>query len=182
MTIAPPLLTDSSAFWSRETPKNMLMWGMTVVYICILFYLFFLFIYFFFYFLWHVPQARHHLPTIIVWNSPIQELIDSVMVSSFLLPICGTLSHLHFFRLPSTFLPSKARSITTLGTRQHDIFFFYIYILYTLTVSLSLGVANNTKKKKGGITLVLPAMSRDPAEFGWHCWSNTAHSPLSSTT
>ena len=25
-------------------------------------------------------------------------------------------------------------------------------------------------------------MTRDPAELGWHCWSNTAHPPLSSTT
>ena len=29
---------------------------------------------------------------------------------------------------------------------------------------------------------VLLAMTRDPAEFGWHCWSNTAHPPPSSTT
>ena len=25
-------------------------------------------------------------------------------------------------------------------------------------------------------------MTRDPAEFGWHCWSNAAHPPPSSTT
>ena len=25
-------------------------------------------------------------------------------------------------------------------------------------------------------------MTRDPAEFGWHCWSNIAHPPPSSTT
>ena len=25
-------------------------------------------------------------------------------------------------------------------------------------------------------------MTRDPAKFGWHCWSNTAHPPPSSTT
>ena len=25
-------------------------------------------------------------------------------------------------------------------------------------------------------------MTRDPAEFGWHCWSNTVHPPPSSTT
>ena len=29
---------------------------------------------------------------------------------------------------------------------------------------------------------VLLAMTRDPAEFGWHCLSNTAHPPSSSTT
>ena len=25
-------------------------------------------------------------------------------------------------------------------------------------------------------------MTRDPAQFGWHCWSNTAHPPPSFTT
>ena len=32
----------------------------------------------------HVPHGRHHLPTTIEWNSPMQELIGSVMVSSLL--------------------------------------------------------------------------------------------------
>ena len=73
----------------------------------------------------HVPHGRHHLPTTIVWNSPMQELIGSVMVSSFLLPAFGTLSLLLYFRLPSTFLPSKGKSITTLGTRWYDFFFYY---------------------------------------------------------
>ena len=36
----------------------------------------------------------------------------------------GTLSLLLYFRLPSTFLPSKGRSITTLGTRWHDFFHY----------------------------------------------------------
>ena len=46
------------------------------------------------------------------------------------------------------------------------------------------GVADNTKEttKHWGFHSVLPAMMRDPAEFGWHCWSNTAHPPPSSTT
>ena len=38
------------------------------------------------------------------------------------------------------------------------------------------------KQKQWGFHSVLPAMTRDPAEFGWHCWSNTAHPPPSSTT
>ena len=38
----------------------------------------------------------------------------------------GTLSLPLCFRLPSTFLPSKGRSITTLGARWHDFFFFII--------------------------------------------------------
>ena len=40
----------------------------------------------------HVPHVRQHLLTIIVWNSPMRELIGSVMVSSLLLPTFGTLS------------------------------------------------------------------------------------------
>ena len=48
----------------------------------------------------------------------------SVMVSSLLPPTFGTLSLPLYFRLPSTFLPSKGRSITTLGARWHDFFFF----------------------------------------------------------
>ena len=70
----------------------------------------------------HVPHVRQHLPITIVWNSPMQELIGSVMVSSLLLPTFGTLSLPLYFRHPSTFLPSKGRSITTLGTRWHDFF------------------------------------------------------------
>ena len=41
-----------------------------------------------------------------------------------LLPAFGTLSLLLYFRLPSTFLPSKGRSITTLGTKWHDFFYY----------------------------------------------------------
>ena len=75
----------------------------------------------------HVPYGRHHLPTTIVWNSPMQELIGSVMVSSLLLPAFGTLSLLLCFQLPSAFLPSKGRSITTLRTKWHDFFFYYLF-------------------------------------------------------
>ena len=61
----------------------------------------------------------------------------SVMVSSPLLLTFGTLSLLLYFRLPSTFLPSKGRSITTLGTRWHDFFitlfrYFTIVLFFTL--------------------------------------------------
>ena len=79
----------------------------------------------------HVPHSRQHLPTNTVWNSPMWELISSVMVTSLLLSAFGTLSlHLHFhlhFQLPSTFLPSKGKSITTLGTRWHDFFFITLF-------------------------------------------------------
>ena len=34
----------------------------------------------------HIPHSRHHLSTTIVWNSLMQELIGSVMVSSFYFP------------------------------------------------------------------------------------------------
>ena len=39
------------------------------------------------------------------------------------------------------------------------------------------GIADNTKKatKTMGFYSILLAMTRDPTEFGWHCWSNTAH-------
>ena len=45
------------------------------------------------------------------------------------------------------------------------------------------GVADNTKEQKQwGPHSVPLAMTRDTAEFGWHCWSNTAHPSPSSTT
>ena len=70
-----------------------------------------------------------------------RELIGSVMVSSLLLPTFGTLSLPLYFRLPSTFLPSKGRSIATLGTRWHDFFitlfkyFINFFILFTAFLS-----------------------------------------------
>ena len=84
----------------------------------------------------HVPHVRQHLPTTIVWNSPMRELIGSVMVSSPLLLTFGTLSLLLYFRLPSTFLPSKGRSITTLGTRWHDVFSLLFLDILQLFYSL----------------------------------------------
>ena len=59
-----------------------------------------------------------------------RELIGSVMVSSLLLSAFGTLSLLLFFRLPSTFLSSKGGSITTLGTRWHDLFINFFFIIF----------------------------------------------------
>ena len=74
----------------------------------------------------------------IVWNSPMRELIGSVMVSSPLLPVFGTLSLLPYFRFPSTFLPSKGRSITTLGTRWHDFFINLFRYFYKIVLFFSL--------------------------------------------
>ena len=71
-------------------------------------------------------------------NSPMRELISSVMVSSPLLLTFGTLSLLLYFRLPLTFLPSKGRSITTLGTRWHDFFIFLLLSLDILQLFYSL--------------------------------------------
>ena len=41
------------------------------------------------------------------------------------------------------------------------------------------GVADDKKNnnKQWGFYFVLLAMMRDPAKFGWHYWSNTAHLP-----
>ena len=59
---------------------------------------------------------------------------------------------------------------------------FYIYIPWPFPPVW--GVADNTKEqqKQWGFYSVLLAMTRDPAEFVWHCWSNTAHPTPSSTT
>ena len=61
-------------------------------------------------------------------------------VSSPLLLAFGILSLLLYFQLPSTFLPSKGRSITTLGTRWHDFFLLlFLDILqncFTLYITL----------------------------------------------
>ena len=54
--------------------------------------------------------------------SPMRELITPVMVSSLLLPAFAILSLLLYSRFPSTFLPSKIKSISTSGTRWHDFF------------------------------------------------------------
>ena len=102
----------------------------------------------------HVPHGRHHLPTTIVWNSPVQKLIGSEMVSSFLLPAFGTLSLLLYFQLPSIFLPSKGRSITTLGTRWHDFFvtlFRYFMFLFYSFHCLSPPIPKGCRLEKGHI-------------------------------
>ena len=102
----------------------------------------------------HVPHVRQHLPTTIVWNSPMRELIDSVMVSSLLFPTFGTLSLPLYFRLPSTFLLSKGRSTTTLGTRWHNfsitLFRYFINLFYSfpLLEGYRLEKGHIKKKKK----------------------------------
>ena len=94
----------------------------------------------------------------IEWNSPMRELIGSVMVSSLLLPAFGTLSLLLYFRLPSTFLPSKGRSITTLGTIWHDFFItlfrYFIFLLYSFHC-LSFPFPKGCRLEKGHIAPVL---------------------------
>ena len=107
----------------------------------------------------HIPRGRHHLTTIIVWNSLMQELIGSVMVSSLLLPASGTLSFLLYFWLPSTYLPSNGRSITTLGPRWHELFFitlfkYFINLFYSFHY-LSFPFLKGYRLKKGHIVAVL---------------------------
>ena len=87
-----------------------------------------------------------------------RELIGSVMVSSLLLPTFGTLSLPLYFRLPSTFLPSKGRSITTLGTRWHDFFitlFKYFINLFYSFHCLSFPFLTGCRLEKGHIVPVL---------------------------
>ena len=106
----------------------------------------------------HVPHVRQHLPTTIVWNSPMRELIGSVMVSSPLLLTFGTLSLLLYFQLPSTFLPSKGRSITTLGTRWHDFVLLLVLDILQLFYSLqytSFPFRKGCRLEKGHIVPVL---------------------------
>ena len=107
----------------------------------------------------HIPHGRHHLLTIIVWNSLIQELISSVMVSSLLFPAFGTLSLLLHFWPPSTFLPSKGGSITTLGTRWHDFFmitfFKYFINLFYSSLCLLFPFLKGCRLEKGHIVPVL---------------------------
>ena len=106
----------------------------------------------------HIPHGRQHLSTTIVWNSPLRELIGSVMVSSLLLPAFGTLSLLLYFRLPSTSLSSKGRSITTLGTRWHDFFvilFRYFIKLFYSFHYISFPFLKGCRLEKGHIVPVL---------------------------
>ena len=57
--------------------------------------------------------------------------------------------------------------------------------LYTLAVSPSLGGSRQHKERTKTMGVLLHfflAVMRDTPKFGWHCWSNTAHPPPSSTT
>ena len=114
-----------------------------------------------------IPHSRHHLPTTIVWNSPMRELIGSVMVSSLLLPAFGTLSLLLYFRLPLTFLSSKGRSITNLGTRWHDFFItLFRYFLFYSFHCLSFPFPKGYRLEKGHIMPILfPFIKKKKKKF-----------------
>ena len=72
---------------------------------------------------------------------------------------------------------SQSRIATAVNWRLK---FIYIYITWPLP---QFGASQQHKENnKTMFHSVLLAMTKDPAEFGWHCWSNTAHPPLSSTT
>ena len=74
------------------------------------------------------------------------------MASSLLLPAFGSLSLLLYFLLPSTFLSSKGRSITTLGTRRHDFFFINVFGYFFLFYSfhcLSFPFPRDADSRKG---------------------------------
>ena len=60
-----------------------------------------------------------------------------IFAASVYWKVFGTLSFLLYVRLPSTFLPSKNRSITTLGTRWHDFFFFFLDTLFRYFINMS---------------------------------------------
>ena len=119
----------------------------------------------------NVPHGRHHLPTTIVWNSPMQELIGSVMVSSLLLPAFGTLSLLLYF-----WHPSKGRSITTLGTRWHD-FFFITHFRYFINLFYSFPFLRDADSRKGTLCpfcvpihkIMLLLLSHGHRVYNSHC-------------
>ena len=78
-----------------------------------------------FHLLWlgHIQRVRCHLPTTIVWNFPVQELIGSVMLRFFYsTSYLQTFFHFLFLQLSSTSLPSEVGSIITIS-------FFPIYVL-----------------------------------------------------
>ena len=84
---------------------------------------------------------------------------------------------IHRIKLPENYLAVMAVAITIAEKREMEIPGVYIYVPWPFPPSW--GVADNTKKatKTMGFYSVLLAVTRDPAEFGWHCWSNTAHPP-----
>ena len=66
-----------------------------------------------------------------------------------------------------------------------EFFFICIYIPWPFPPVWEIGrIADNTKKqqKQWGFHSFPLAVASDPAEFGWHCWSDTAHPPPSPTT
>ena len=106
-------------------------------------------------------------------------IVSGVTVASPLLP-----SQKADGRNTQSSLMLKGTNSSEIGLGDHRYQYLYLY-LYTLAVSSSLGGSRQhkrNKQKQWGFHSVLPAMTRDPAEFGWHCWSNTTHPPPSSTT
>ena len=81
----------------------------------------------------HVPHVRQHLPTTIVWNSPMRELIGSVMVSSLLLP---TLELSPFLCISGFFQPSFLQKAGLSPPWGPDgmIFFITLFRCFLLTL------------------------------------------------
>ena len=101
------------------------------------------------------------------------------MVSPLLLPTFGTLSLLVYFQFPSTFLPSKGRSITTLGTRWDDIFLLLFFIFYKFVLFFSLlffSFSWGCRLEKGRIVPVLCSQSfkkkKKKKMIYFHCFSS----------
>ena len=87
----------------------------------------------------------------------------------------------HEARLQEVINPFSTKPI--FGRKKRGIFIatlvlFYIYIPWPFPPVW--GVADNTKRKQKqwGFYSVLLATTRDPAEFGWHCCSNSPSSPI----
>ena len=82
----------------------------------------------------HVPHVRQHLPTTIVWNSPMRELNRfQWWFPPFYFPPLELSPFLCISGFPSTFLPSKGRSITTLGARWHDFFLLHFLDIFIIS-------------------------------------------------
>ena len=90
--------------------------------------------------------------------------------------------HTKYLLMRNQFPTPPQGLIKTIRLKGHNYLFYSIYIPWPFPPVW--GVADNTEEttKRRGFHSVLLAMTRDPAEFGWHCWSNTAHPPSSSTT
>ena len=70
----------------------------------------------------------------------------------------------------------------SIHTNTHTKKILSIYILGHFPQFGGWPTTQKKQQKQWGFHSFLLAMTRDPAEFGWHCCSNTAHPPPSSTT